>query len=216
MSADEKNGAPPPQPGSEMTLEAPPRRPGRPPQMTAKRQEFVRIATEDEGVGLARAARLAGFTDGARELDRLLSDPAICGMLLRKIQPRLARFERLMQRAWDALDYNLDPDNWEPVESGPNGRLVFPVTGADRVASAALVFRTLEQVDPDLLAMRARQADAKTALRDLAKHILTESTPAQEGLDAPEGPAADGPPLLDPGDEGLTLPPEPPTPGEVP
>lgn len=182
-----------------------PRQPKGPP-MSERKERFVDIVSRDKGVGLAKAATLAGFSTSPNEVERLLADPEVCARIIRKIQPRLARFERMTMRAWDALDYNLDPRNWELVDVG-KGKMAYPVTGADRVASAALVFKVLASIDPDLLALRARAADTRGALRDLVAGILSETTQIQEGIAAPEGPPAEGAPVIDVDD--LALAPEP-------
>lgn len=174
------------------------------------RGAFADVAAETEGVTFTKAAALAGLPERV-SIESLLSDPAVCKRIIKKLQPRLARFERLTMRAWDALDFNLDPANWEPIYS-ERGKPTFAVTGADRVASAALVFKVLAVVDPNILAMRAQQADAKAALRDLVRGILSESTRTQEGDSAPAGPPAEQPPAL--ADDDLAAPPDAPEPGD--
>lgn len=183
--------------------------------LTEKQRMFAEIAATNRYT-LHEAARLAGYTDPSNEIDRLIRDPEVCAHIVQHLQPRVIKFERMLQRAWEALDFNLDPRNWEPVAHTDFGMPIFQVTSRDRTASADVVFKVLARIDPELLTMRARRADVKQTLSALAaKVLMAEATPL-DGEPPPEGPPATGdePPLGTDDDATRVLPPAVPDPAD--
>jgi hypothetical protein len=148
-----------------------------------RRARFIEIVSECE-TSFAEAARMAGYSITGIDGSRLLGDPEIVGEILRRIQPKLVKFQALNSKAFAALDYILSPDNWRSVGTTNTGTPVYEVTARDRVSAALGWLKIVSEVDPDSLQEKARGADARESLRVLADRVVTENIPAVVGREA--------------------------------
>lgn len=154
------------------------------PEMAEKRARFVEVVSECK-VSLLEAARIAGYSHQKEEVRRLLNDPQVVGEILRLVQPKLIKFQALNAKSFHALDYILSPDNWGSVGTTRTGVPVYEVTARDRVTAALGWLKIVSEVNPDSLQEKARGADARETLRELADRVVSENHPAVEGFEAP-------------------------------